>query len=112
MDDSLLKHAIRICPNPDCEYDKHEEGANFCILCGTLLYRRCDDCLKENPRYARFCYYCGTDLDELREQQAADQARFFREDISEEPEDADETENEDATAMLDSLPEEDDENES
>jgi len=58
----------RVCPNPECEYDKHAKDANFCILCGTLLYRRCDDCAVANPRYARFCFYCGTDLDELRSQ--------------------------------------------
>jgi predicted amidophosphoribosyltransferase len=55
-----------MCPNPECEYDKHTKDANFCILCGTLLYRRCDDCRVTNPKYARFCYYCGTPLDELR----------------------------------------------
>lgn len=56
-----------ICPNPQCSYDKHEAGANFCILCGTLLYTHCEDCLAHSPQYARFCHYCGTDLDELRE---------------------------------------------
>ena len=55
------------CPNPQCRYDKHEDGANFCLLCGTLLYTHCEDCLANNPQYARFCYYCGSDLDELRE---------------------------------------------
>ena len=28
----------RICPNTNCKYDNHAKGANFCILCGTLLY--------------------------------------------------------------------------
>lgn len=57
-----------VCPNPGCEYDKHAKDANFCVLCGTLLYRRWDDCQVANPRYARFCFYCGTDLDEVRAQ--------------------------------------------
>ena len=30
----------RICPNTNCKYDNHAKGANFCILCGTLLYPR------------------------------------------------------------------------
>jgi len=55
----------RICPSPNCEYDKHEPNANFCMLCGTLLYQRCEDCRAENPKYARFCLYCGTDLAEV-----------------------------------------------
>lgn len=92
MDDPLIQHAVRICPNPDCQYDKHEEGANFCILCGTLLYRQCDDCLKENPRYARYCYYCGTDLEWLREERSKNQKeeRFFREDAPSEADEMDE----------------------
>lgn len=56
----------KLCPNPACLFDKHAPRANFCILCGTLLYRRCDNCLDENPMYAKFCHYCGTNLDELR----------------------------------------------
>jgi len=55
------------CPNPQCRYDKHEKDANFCILCGTLLYTHCEDCLAHSPTYARFCHHCGTDLAELRE---------------------------------------------
>ncbi len=54
------------CPNSDCRFDHHVEGANFCMLCGTLLYQRCGDCLSANPQYAKFCYYCGTSLLELR----------------------------------------------
>ncbi len=54
------------CPNTGCEYDHHLKGANFCILCGTLLYQRCEDCLSANPHYAKFCYFCGTSLSELR----------------------------------------------
>lgn len=54
------------CPNSSCEYDHHLKGANFCMLCGTLLYQRCEDCLSANPQYAKFCYYCGTSLLELR----------------------------------------------
>ncbi len=54
------------CPNSNCEYDHHLKGANFCILCGTLLYERCEDCLSANPQYAEFCYFCGTSLAELR----------------------------------------------
>ncbi len=61
------------CPNPQCRYDKHADGANFCLLCGTLLYTHCEDCLANNPQYARFCYYCGSDLDELRENAQLDQ---------------------------------------
>jgi len=57
------------CPNPDCRYDHHLEGSNFCMLCGTLLYQRCGDCLSSNPQYAKFCYYCGTSLLELRAMQ-------------------------------------------
>ncbi|HEY4481974.1 MAG TPA: zinc ribbon domain-containing protein [Candidatus Brocadiaceae bacterium] len=52
----------RVCPNVNCQYDNHIKGANFCILCGTLLYHRCENCLDVNPRYARFCYYCGSSL--------------------------------------------------
>ena len=55
------------CPNPTCEFDKHHPKANFCILCGTLLFRRCDNCFDLNPRYARFCQFCGSNLDEVRE---------------------------------------------
>ena len=36
------------------------------MLCGTLLYQRCEDCLATNPKYAKFCHYCGTSLLELR----------------------------------------------
>jgi hypothetical protein len=57
----------RSCPNPICEFDKHHPKANFCILCGTLLFRRCDNCFDVNPRYAKFCQFCGSNLDELRE---------------------------------------------
>ena len=53
----------RTCPNPTCLFDKSTPRANFCILCGTLLYGRCDDCLDENPLYARFCHYCGANLE-------------------------------------------------
>lgn len=56
----------KTCPNPTCQFDKHTTRANFCILCGTLLYRRCDNCLDENPMYAHFCHYCGANLEELR----------------------------------------------
>jgi hypothetical protein len=59
------------CPNPTCEFDKHHPKANFCILCGTLLFRRCDNCLDVNPRYAKFCQYCGANLDEVREELSA-----------------------------------------
>ena len=57
---------LKVCPSPECQYDKHGPAANFCILCGTLLYQRCDDCASRNVRYANFCYYCGTDLAESR----------------------------------------------
>ena len=60
----------KICPNPNCQFDKHSPRANFCILCGTLLYARCEDCLSENPMYANFCHYCGANLDELRAERA------------------------------------------
>ena len=56
----------RICPNTNCQYDHHAKGANFCILCGTLLYHRCENCLDVNPQYSRFCYYCGSSLSELK----------------------------------------------
>ena len=56
----------RCCPNAQCRFDKHEDDANFCVLCGTLLYALCEDCLATSPRYARFCHHCGQDLDELR----------------------------------------------
>lgn len=58
--------SARICPNSNCQYDHHQKAANFCILCGTLLYQRCDDCLEENPKYAQFCFYCGTSLSDLK----------------------------------------------
>lgn len=54
----------RICPNTNCQYDHHIKGANFCILCGTLLYHRCENCEDVNPQYARFCYYCGSSISE------------------------------------------------
>ena len=56
----------KTCPNGNCNFDLHVKGANFCILCGTLLYQRCDDCLEVNPKYARFCYCCGTSIEDLR----------------------------------------------
>jgi len=54
------------CPNPACQFDRHDPEANFCLLCGTLLYERCENCLEINPMYAKYCYLCGTDLEELR----------------------------------------------
>ncbi len=56
----------RICPNINCQYDNHVKGANFCVLCGTLLYHRCESCVDVNPRYARFCYYCGSSMSEIK----------------------------------------------
>lgn len=78
----------RKCPNPSCEFDKHHPKANFCILCGTLLYRRCDNCIEVNPRYARFCQYCGTNLEEVRET-ASPQPRttLYQEPVEEKTED-------------------------
>ena len=73
MSDTEL--ANRGCPNPVCEYDRHHPKANFCILCGTLLFRRCDNCLVVNPRYAKFCQFCGANLEEVREELAASQAQ-------------------------------------
>jgi len=55
----------RICPNSNCQYDHHVKDANFCILCGTLLYYRCEDCTLVNPRYARFCFYCGSNISDI-----------------------------------------------
>ncbi len=66
MDAELNRSNDIACPNSSCEYDHHLKGANFCMLCGTLLYQRCEDCLSANPQYAKFCYYCGTSLLELR----------------------------------------------
>ncbi len=66
MDAELNRSNDICCPNSSCEYDHHLKGANFCMLCGTLLYQRCEDCLSANPQYAKFCYYCGTSLLELR----------------------------------------------
>ena len=66
MDEELNRSNDISCPNSSCEYDHHLKGANFCMLCGTLLYQRCEDCLSANPQYAKFCYYCGTSLLELR----------------------------------------------
>jgi len=60
------------CPNADCRFDKHEQGANFCILCGTLLYTHCGNCLARAQQYAKFCQYCGSDLRELRDAIHAD----------------------------------------
>jgi len=45
MEKDLNKISSTACPNSNCEYTHHLEGANFCMLCGTLLYQRCDDCL-------------------------------------------------------------------
>jgi len=66
MDEELNKSSFTVCPNSSCEYNHHMKGANFCMLCGTLLYQRCEDCLTANPKYAKFCHYCGTSLLELR----------------------------------------------
>lgn len=66
MDKELNKSRTAACPNSNCEFNHHLEGANFCMLCGSLLYQRCDDCLAVNPKYAKFCNYCGTSLQELR----------------------------------------------
>jgi glutaredoxin-related protein len=66
MDKDLNRISSTACPNSNCEYNHQLEGANFCMLCGTLLYQRCDDCLSSNPKYAKFCHYCGTSLQELR----------------------------------------------
>ena len=65
----------KVCPNPGCQYDKHESGAHFCILCGTLLFTHCTDCLPNNPQYACFCRYCGADLAELRAERQSPEAR-------------------------------------
>ncbi len=52
----------RVCPNTNCQYDHHIKGANFCCLCGTLLYHRCENCADVNAKYSRFCYYCGSSI--------------------------------------------------
>lgn len=39
----LTERDDRICPNENCQYDNHVKGANFCVLCGTLLYHRCEN---------------------------------------------------------------------
>ncbi len=57
---------VGVCPNVNCGFNYNEPGANFCMLCGTLLYQRCDDCLDTNPKYAKFCYHCGTSIEDLR----------------------------------------------
>ena len=91
MSDSEL--VTKACPNPTCEFDKHHLKANFCILCGTLLFRRCENCLDANPRYARFCQFCGSNLDEMREAQGApgrDQEPPQEERSEEQPEKKDE----------------------
>ncbi len=78
------------CPNPGCEFDKHHPKANFCVLCGTLLFRRCENCLDINPRYANFCQFCGSNLDEVREafgaQPAPESKPLVQEPPAEEPE--------------------------
>ena len=65
-DNVITERDDRICPNTNCQYDNHVKGANFCILCGTLLYQRCENCMDANPRFARFCYYCGSSLSEVK----------------------------------------------
>jgi predicted amidophosphoribosyltransferase len=65
-DNVVTERDDRICPNTNCQYDNHAKGANFCVLCGTLLYHRCENCVEVNPRYARFCYYCGSSLSEVK----------------------------------------------
>ena len=54
---------VKICPK--CLYKKHLEDAEFCIMCGTDLYNRCDAHNEQNeehfnPPNARFCYKCGS----------------------------------------------------
>ncbi|MDR4507256.1 MAG: zinc ribbon domain-containing protein [Candidatus Brocadiaceae bacterium] len=56
----------RICPNDNCQFDNHINGANFCVLCGTLLYYRCENCADVNPRYANFCFYCGSSISDMK----------------------------------------------
>lgn len=73
------ENKIRICPNNNCNFDLHQKGSNFCILCGTLLYQRCDNCLEVNPRYAKFCHRCGTCVEDLRNYSS----RFEQEDNTE-----------------------------
>lgn len=63
----VVPNRAMICPNINCGFDLHREDANFCILCGTLLYQGCDDCLAVNPKYAKFCNCCGSNIDELRD---------------------------------------------
>jgi hypothetical protein len=31
------------------------------------LFKRCDNCLDVNPRYAKFCQFCGSNLEEVRD---------------------------------------------
>ena len=70
-EDDAEEPGARCCPSMQCQYDKHEPDANFCILCGTLLFTHCEDCLGSSAPYARFCRLCGADLDELRAERAA-----------------------------------------
>lgn len=65
-DNDKIVNKAKICPNNNCSFNIHAEDANFCILCGTLLYERCNDCLEVNPRYAKFCHYCGACIEDLR----------------------------------------------
>ncbi len=76
-------YELRTCPNSSCNFDYHAEGAHFCILCGTLLYHRCDNCLEVNPRYAKFCHRCGTSIEDVRNFPSA---RFEQEEVPEEEE--------------------------
>lgn len=82
LDNDESMGRIRICPNNNCNFDVHAKDANFCILCGTLLYKRCDDCLDVNPRYAKFCHCCGTCIEDLRNFSS----RFNEEEEETEPE--------------------------
>lgn len=55
---------LRVKSCPKCLYKKHLIDAEFCIMCGTDLYNRCDgDNFQQekhfNPPNARFCFRCG-----------------------------------------------------
>ncbi len=53
--------ASTTCPNDNCRFDYNSEDSLFCILCGIMLELKCSRC-KDNPKYAKYCQYCGADL--------------------------------------------------
>lgn len=58
---SMARELLTVCPR--CGKENPAE-AQFCMHCGTALYRTCSTCGTSNPPDAQFCLQCGTPLSE------------------------------------------------